>query len=363
MAVVVFVPSRIGGGDFTDLPAPTAGDDAKAITYDHDTGAFVYAAASATPPGSDTQLIFNDGGAYGADAGLTYAKATDRLTVAGGLVAPSMRPASDSTTALQWQNAAGTAVVTVDTTNSRASVAGRLTPAALFLTGTWDGTTYSVANSTGITFDNQPNTFWSGINWTGTNIIHNARTSHIFRVTGTQILQLTATQFVVASTISMRARDFQSEGTWDGTTYPPQNSFSLDPEPSSTFWAGIAKLSADNYYQAATSGKHYFRTVDTSITLAARLKSSTTENQDAGRIIFKWGDATHATRSSIGQVSAFYIATEHFPITWGASSAGPLLSFGAVTTPIATPVLATGASATPDDIIAVLQSYGLVKQS
>ena len=33
-------------------------------------------------PGSDTQVIFNDGGAYGADAGLTYVKATDTL-VAG----------------------------------------------------------------------------------------------------------------------------------------------------------------------------------------------------------------------------------------------------------------------------------------
>jgi len=43
MAVVVYVPSRLGEGFFTDLPAPTAGDDAKAITYDHDTGAFVYA--------------------------------------------------------------------------------------------------------------------------------------------------------------------------------------------------------------------------------------------------------------------------------------------------------------------------------
>lgn len=66
--------------------------------------------------GSTTQVIFNDAGAYAGDPGLTYAKATDRLTVAGGLVAPSMRPASDSTTSLQMQNAAGTAVVTVDTT-------------------------------------------------------------------------------------------------------------------------------------------------------------------------------------------------------------------------------------------------------
>lgn len=34
-------------------------------------------------PGSDTQVIFNDGGAFGADAGLTYNKTTDALTLAG----------------------------------------------------------------------------------------------------------------------------------------------------------------------------------------------------------------------------------------------------------------------------------------
>ena len=97
--------------------------------------------------------------------------------------------------------------------------------------------------------------------------------------------------------------------------------------------------------------------------VAARLKSSTTEDRDAGRLIFKWGTATDATRTSIGQASAFYTTTEHFPVTWGADSAGPLLSFGAVTTPIAIQVLATGAGRTVDDVITALQNLGLVKQS
>lgn len=43
-------------------------------------------ASDVPAPGSDTQVIFNDGGALGGDAGLTYVKATDTLTVAGGLV-------------------------------------------------------------------------------------------------------------------------------------------------------------------------------------------------------------------------------------------------------------------------------------
>lgn len=37
------------------------------------------------PAGSDTQVQFNDGGVLGGDAGLTYNKTTDSLTMAGDL--------------------------------------------------------------------------------------------------------------------------------------------------------------------------------------------------------------------------------------------------------------------------------------
>ncbi len=36
-------------------------------------------------PGADTQVVFNDGAVLGADAGLTYVKATDVLVVTGGV--------------------------------------------------------------------------------------------------------------------------------------------------------------------------------------------------------------------------------------------------------------------------------------
>ena len=73
--------------------------------------------------GSNTQVIINDGGVYAGDPGLTYAKATDRLTVVGGIVAGDWSPPSDSTTAVSIWNAARSArVVTVDTTNRRLSV-------------------------------------------------------------------------------------------------------------------------------------------------------------------------------------------------------------------------------------------------
>ena len=96
---------------------------------------------------------------------------------------------------------------------------------------------------------------------------------------------------------------------------------------------------------------------------AALLESSTTVDQNAGQLTFAWSTATHATRASKGQLSAYYTSTERPTITWGANSTVSLLSFHDVTTPIARPVLATGAGRTADDIITVLQNYGLVKQS
>lgn len=41
-----------------------------------------------TPGGLSTQVQFNDGGNFGGDTGLTYAKATDALTVAGSVTSP-----------------------------------------------------------------------------------------------------------------------------------------------------------------------------------------------------------------------------------------------------------------------------------
>jgi len=95
----------------------------------------------------------------------------------------------------------------------------------------------------------------------------------------------------------------------------------------------------------------------------AQLESSTTENQDAGRLTWEWDVATHAVRASKGQLTAFFTSTEHKPVTWGANSGGALLSFYDITTPIARQVLATGAGRTVDDVITTLQALGLVKQS
>lgn len=51
-----------------------------ALTFKMDTAGIALYFLRKAPPGSTTQVIFNDGGVYGADAGLTYNKTTNELT-------------------------------------------------------------------------------------------------------------------------------------------------------------------------------------------------------------------------------------------------------------------------------------------
>ena len=59
-------------------PSPTA--NTASLTWADDA-----LGASGNPGGSDTQVQFNDGGVFGGDAGLTYNKTTDILSVTGGV--------------------------------------------------------------------------------------------------------------------------------------------------------------------------------------------------------------------------------------------------------------------------------------
>jgi hypothetical protein len=83
------------------------------------------ALGASTPGGSDTQVQFNDGGVMGADAGITYNKATDVLTVAntialGGTPAASGTIRIPNASNISGRNQANSADVTiarVDSTN------------------------------------------------------------------------------------------------------------------------------------------------------------------------------------------------------------------------------------------------------
>lgn len=62
--------------------------------------------------------------------------------------------------------------------------------------------------------------------------------------------------------------------------------------------------------------------------LYARLKSSTTANQAAGRLTWEWATATHASRAVKGKLTAYYTSTEREAITWVADSAGVNVGIG-----------------------------------
>lgn len=49
-------------------------------------GVLIWATPSISAAGADTQIIFNDGGVYSGDAGMTYNKTDDVLTLLGGLI-------------------------------------------------------------------------------------------------------------------------------------------------------------------------------------------------------------------------------------------------------------------------------------
>lgn len=84
-----------GAGTLTITPTTSTIDGAASLALTTDQGVLIVSdgtnyftmrgigGGSGTPGGSDTQVQFNDGGAFGGDAGLTYNKTTDALTLAG----------------------------------------------------------------------------------------------------------------------------------------------------------------------------------------------------------------------------------------------------------------------------------------
>lgn len=81
--------------------------------------------------------------------------------------------------------------------------------------------------------------------------------------------------------------------------------------------------------------------------LRALLESSTTADQDAGRLIWKWNVATHASREAQGELTAYYTTTERTCIAWRANSTVPMIGFYG-TAPVAQPAAFTQTYSTAD---------------
>lgn len=142
MSVARVIPKRIRDQQDANM-SPGSGTNGYAIVYNHTSGKFelgTFEAAGAAAAAVAAHVAASDPHTqYALESALgTMATATEtnylladgsrtgatssRQMFTNGITVGSIRPASDSTAALQLQNAAGTAVFTVDTTNGRLGI-------------------------------------------------------------------------------------------------------------------------------------------------------------------------------------------------------------------------------------------------
>jgi len=112
-------------------------------------------AGGGTPGGSDTYVQFNDAGAFGGNAGMSYNKTTNALTVTGQIVAPN---GSSSTNGLAFAANPATGFYTKSTTGNSVTVTLAGQDAALFhpaVTQIPSGSQFgwSTSSTTGPTWD------------------------------------------------------------------------------------------------------------------------------------------------------------------------------------------------------------------
>lgn len=79
----IIVANLVPTGIFANGAAGTGGQ----VLASNSTGGLYWSTPTAGVAGADTQVQFNDGGALAGDAGLTYNKTTDTLTIAGSVLA------------------------------------------------------------------------------------------------------------------------------------------------------------------------------------------------------------------------------------------------------------------------------------
>ena len=106
MPVAIRAATRIQDMDDINVSLGV-GVDEYALTWDNDTAKFVLRQVA---------------GVYLLATGATVGATAQAQAFTNGIVGPSWKPSADSTTALQLQNASGTSVLNVDTTNGRVGI-------------------------------------------------------------------------------------------------------------------------------------------------------------------------------------------------------------------------------------------------
>jgi hypothetical protein len=111
----VTVQAASAAGTYT-LTLPTSDGDSGQFLQTDGSGVLSWDDAPVTSPaGSDTQLQFNDAGSFGGDAGLTFDKTSNALTIGAGSL--KMTGSSSGTVTIQPAAAAGTYSLTLPTSD------------------------------------------------------------------------------------------------------------------------------------------------------------------------------------------------------------------------------------------------------
>ena len=335
-----------------------------------------------TDHGALTGLSDNDHSQYLLAIGSTTGATASRQVFTSGITTGSIRPSSDSTTALQLQKADGTSVVTVDTTNrgvgiNTSYIGARLHVASDTASGqyaglfqlnniqtVWSNTlaTFTMTNADNTTGNHAVFTFTDAIGGPSSVGIGAAfvdRTNHY----GDFYFYTKGAEDGYAQRIYVKSSGLVAIGGTSPTALLDLAA-SISTRSSLRIRHGVAPTSpndGDIWNDGNALALHINGTnaVNTDGGLSVFMQSSI-NSRNVGRLLWQYLDKTDATRITRGKLTAFYTSTEQESIRWDANSAGIRLGFYGVSA-VARQTVPTGSSI--DDVITALQNLGLFKQS
>ena len=274
---------------------------------------------------------------------------TATATFANGIIGPTWKPASDSTTALQMQNAAGTAILTVDTTNSRVGIGGA-TSAGIFLNispayslGTATNALQLVTNNSGVGDIENINSVVFSNHSSGTRGKAVGVTTGIWQVDNGVLseaicLDVTGLSKFAGSVGDLYGLRINGIAGAAGANYALYINGGVSYHKDSF---GIGTTAPDSKLHAhlddaATSAASQLLTLshNTSGTVANgfgsrvlwELESSTTADQSAAALDVAWAEKTHGSRAARMTLSAYDASGAREGLRIEASGSAPMVS-------------------------------------
>lgn len=291
---------------------------------------------------------------YLAATGATTGATSQAQTFTNGIIGPSWKPASDSTSSVTVYASNGTTqMMRIDSTNNKvaffdsptaytndviAVFAGTQTgginfvvnnkySAAADLTGD-AGILFQLANANAATLKavkiedftsaaNRSAAFVFSCRWDGTFYERLRLMPEGFNAFGGHTTAPTAVADLAGSTTtgaSVRIRD--------GTAPTSPNAGDIWNDGALSFYNADATTNAIVNHLRLSRDSTGTAAAGLGLGILAELESTTTSRQSAGRLTWEWDTATHASRAAKGKLTAYYTSTEREAITWTANSAG-----------------------------------------